>query len=213
MTKTTTKIKICGLTRPEDIAAANQTLPDYIGFVFAPSRRRINEQTAKALKEQLSTKIKAVGVFVNHDIKAITKLYKSGTIDLIQLHGDEDDEYIKTLKTHCDCPVIKAIGIGKTFPALPKNPQNIDYILFDTSSSSGERGGTGEVFDWNLLKKYNESPHNNPPFFLAGGLNAANITKAIQALNPFCIDISSGAETNGQKDANKIKELVRLVST
>jgi phosphoribosylanthranilate isomerase len=195
------RIKICGLSRIEDIIIVNRVLPDYIGFVFAPSIRQIDGRTAAMLKEQLDSRIKAVGVFVNHDIGVVAGLYQSGVIDLVQLHGDEDDSYITRLKERCGCPVIKSISVGDTLPPLP---QNVEYYLFDTLS--GKRGGTGEAFDWNVLRTY-----SGLPYFLAGGLNIANIPEAIHKLSPFCIDVSSGAETEGKKDTDKIHQIVRLV--
>jgi phosphoribosylanthranilate isomerase len=195
------KIKICGLSRIEDISAANRALPDYIGFVFAPSRRQIDERTAATLKESLDSRIKAVGVFVNQEIGIVAGLYQSGVIDLVQLHGDEDAAYITRLKEHCGCPVIRAIGIVDKLPTLPGSA---NYYLFDTLS--GKRGGTGEAFDWSVLRNY-----RGPPYFLAGGLSIANIPEAIRSLTPFCIDVSSGVETDGKKDADKINQIVRLV--
>jgi phosphoribosylanthranilate isomerase len=195
------RIKICGLSRIEDISAVNCALPDYVGFVFAPSRRQIDERTAAMLKERLDKLIKAVGVFVNQDIETVASLYQNGVIDLVQLHGDEDADYIARLKGQCGCSVIKAIGVAD---ALPPLPENADYYLFDTLSS--RRGGTGKVFDWNVLRNY-----SGPPYFLAGGLTIANIPDAIQTLAPFCIDVSSGAETDGKKDADKIYQIVSLM--
>jgi phosphoribosylanthranilate isomerase len=197
------KIKICGLSRMEDISAVNRVLPDYIGFVFAPSRRQINERMAAILKESLNSRIKAVGVFVNQEIDIVAGLYQSGVIDMVQLHGDEDEGYIARLKEHCGCPVIRAIGI---VDALPPMLKNVDYYLFDTLS--GQRGGTGEAFDWSVLRDY-----SGPPYFLAGGLSIVNIPEAIHTLAPFCIDVSSGAETDGKKDADKINQIVQLVRT
>jgi phosphoribosylanthranilate isomerase len=195
------RIKICGLARAEDIAAVNLAPPDYIGFVFAPSRRRITAKTAAALKQSLDTRIKAVGVFVNEEIETIAEICGAGIIELIQLHGNEDDAYIRKLKESCPCPVIKAVGIGERLPELPKSA---DYLLFDTLSAA--RGGTGRAFDHSLLRDY-----GGTPYFLAGGLNIENISDAIRSLNPFCVDVSSGAETNGAKDAKKIEEIVQLV--
>jgi len=213
-----TKIKICGLSRIEDITAVNRALPDYIGFVFAPSRRRVDERTAKMLRAQLDPRITAVGVFVNQEIEIIAELYRHGVISIVQLHGDEDAEYIERLKEHCNCLVIKAIGIDSLSfrgfggeasalagrPPAPPLPGNVDYILFDTLSS--QRGGTGKAFDWSVLRDY-----NGPPFFLAGGLNIDNISDAIRSLDSFCLDVSSGAEIDGRKDADKIGQIVRLV--
>ena len=199
------KIKICGLTRLEDITAVNRVLPDYTGFVFAQSKRRIAAKTAAALKEKLMPDIKAVGVFVNEDIAVISEIYINGIIDLVQLHGDEDDEYIKRLKNTCGCKVIKSIGVGNSVAGqLPPLPIEPDYLLFDTLSV--QRGGTGKTFDWNLLKEY-----NGLPYFLAGGLSLENIDNAIELLAPFCLDVSSGVETDGTKEAAKIEKFVNAV--
>ena len=214
------KVKICGLTGAEDIVAVNHVLPDYIGFVFAKSRRMVDARTAAVLKEKLEPKIKAVGVFVNEDISVISEMHQNGIIDLVQLHGDEDDGYIKRLKNNCGCEVIKAVGIGKrskgTVPALDISsagtvpllgtPFHVqpDYLLFDTLST--QRGGTGKTFDWRLLKGY-----SGLPYFLAGGLSLENVGCAIDLLAPFCLDVSSGVETDGIKDAAKIEKFVDAV--
>ena len=195
------RVKICGLSRDEDIVAVNNAMPDYAGFVFAPSRRQIDEKKAGLFKGRLDPRIRAVGVFVNQEIELAAGLYRNGVIDLVQLHGDEDAEYIAKLKGQCGCPVIKAFGIRDTLPVLTEKS---DYCLFD--SMSNERGGTGKGFDWNILKGY-----CGLPYFLAGGLDAVNIPGAIRLLSPFCIDVSSGAETDGRKDAGKICEIVSLV--
>ena len=199
------RIKICGLCCVEDIGAVNRVLPDYIGFVFAPSRRRIDIETAAILKEKLDTRIKAVGVFVNEDINAISDIVKKNSvIDLIQLHGDENDLYIEQLKKVCDCPVIKAFGIGGDSDTLPAVPNKADYLLFDAISE--QRGGVGRAFDWRLLKEY-----RNMPYFLAGGLSTENVASVIDLLSPFCVDVSSGVETDGVKDTRKIEKFVNLV--
>ena len=196
------RVKICGLTRGEDIEAVNLALPDYIGFVFAQSRRRVDFKTAAALKERLNAKVKAVGVFVNEDISTVSKAAQNGIVDLIQLHGDEDDLYIRKLKESCGCPVIKSVGVGDKPPGLL--PGEADYLLFDTLSD--QRGGIGKAFDWQVLKGYNHTP-----YFLAGGISPGNVADAIRLLAPFCVDVSSGVETNGFKDADKIIEMVKTV--
>ncbi|MCL2764170.1 MAG: phosphoribosylanthranilate isomerase [Treponema sp.] len=202
------RVKICGLMRMEDILAVNSALPDYIGFVFAPGRRQISIETASVLKKNLDQNILAVGVFVNQQIEVISNLYNDGIIDIAQLHGDEDSNYIKRLKTLCPCPVIKAVGIKDSLPEYARHPPADfiynDYYLFDTLSA--QRGGTGKTFNWSALKNY-----KGLPFFLAGGLNTANIPRVISSLNPFCIDVSSGAETDGKKDKYKISEITELV--
>jgi len=195
------KVKICGLSRMEDIEAINRVLPDFIGLVFAPSRRRVDIKTAAKMKEKLDPRIKAVGVFVNEDASIISEMYQNGIIDMAQLHGDENDAYIRQLKESCGCRVIKAVGVGDTLPLLPTEP---DYLLFDTLSD--QRGGIGRAFDWNVLKKY-----RGRPFFLAGGLSMENVVDSIHQLAPFCVDVSSGVETDGIKDARKIERFVYLV--
>ena len=196
-----TKVKICGLSRIDDIIAVNAVLPDFIGFVFAPSRRQIDEAIAIMLKTRLDPRIKAVGVFVDQLPEEIASIYISGVIDLVQLHGEEDEEYITRLKSLCGCPVIKAISVGEF---LPPYPENADFLLFDTLAQ--QRGGSGLAFDWELLSGF-----DGLPFFLAGGLTAANALMAVDACSPFCVDTSSGVETGGYKDAAKIRDFVLMV--
>jgi len=195
------KVKICGLCREEDIEAVNIVLPDFIGFVFAQSRRRVDMKTAVVLKEKLDPRVGTVGVFVNERIETIAETYQSGVIDWAQLHGDEDDGYIKRFKDNCGCPVIKSVSVGDVLPSLPALP---DYLLFDTMSK--QRGGTGRTFNWDVLKSIRGSR-----FFLSGGLSAANVAEATHTLAPFCVDVSSGVETDGIKDADKIKKFVYTV--
>ncbi len=196
-----TRIKICGLRTAEDIDAANQYCPDYVGFVFAPSKRQITPKIACMLKQQLNTSIQTVGVFVNEDILSIARLVSDGMIDLVQLHGDEDDKYRQRLKQHITCPVIQAVSVGKSLP--DPLPRFSDFLLFDTASSN-QRGGSGTVFDWSLIKGVDQ------PFFLSGGLKADNVTQAIASLSPYCVDTSSGMETDGKKDPEKIRLFIEL---
>jgi phosphoribosylanthranilate isomerase len=196
-----TKIKICGLRGAADIEAVNRALPDYIGWVFAPGRRQVDAATAARLKERLDGRIGTVGVFVNEAVGQVEAIYRMGILDMIQLHGDEDGAYIRRLQISCGCPVIKAVGIGGRLPDLPAGA---DYLLFDRLSA--RRGGTGQAFDWHILKGYRDRP-----YFLAGGLSSVNVADAIGLLHPFCVDVSSGAETDGVKDAEKIEQIVRTV--
>lgn len=199
-----TKIKICGLTRIEDILAVNTFLPDYVGFVFAPGRRQIDYETGKQLKRHLNPAIKAVGVFVNEKIDLIAHLYENRIIDLVQLHGDETKEDINALKKLISCPVIKAVRVRESQDIIKASPLPCDYILLDTYQE-GQYGGSGISFDWSLAQGMNK------PFFLAGGIHSGNITKAMELTHAYCIDVSSGVETKGYKDPDKIKEVIGLI--
>lgn len=183
------KIKICGLFRACDIEYVNEIKPDYIGFVFAKSKRQVPLEHAKFLKSRLDPQIKAVGVFVDAELSFIEQVLHEGIIDMVQLHGTETEEYIERI----NAPVIKAIRLGDPIP------QNADYLLFD-----GPEAGSGTPFDWSLL------PQTDKPFFLAGGIKLENLTQAMQ-LQPFAIDVSSGVETDGLKDRDKIEKIVRSV--
>lgn len=199
-----TKVKICGLTRKEDIMAVNEMLPDYIGFVFAKSRRQVNYETAKQLKSYLNSRIKVVGVFVNEEIDNIKRLYQDNIIDIAQLHGDETEEYIKDLKERVSCPIIKAARVREREDITKVNQLPCDYILLD-GYHEDQYGGSGICFDWSLISS------RNKPFFLAGGIYSGNIQKAIEETRPYCIDVSSGVETDGLKNLEKIKEIISLV--
>lgn len=196
------KIKICGLKRNEDIEYVNEALPDYIGFVFSKSRRQVTLQQAYDLKRDLNSRIKSVGVFVNEPQDMIAELAKNGIIDLAQLHGNEDNVYISKLREKTDgkVKIIKAISISNEFSIDQINEIDADFFLLDNGS-----GGTGKVFDYSLIKN-----KVNDRIFLAGGINAGNIKNAV-SLNPYCIDVSSGAESDGIKDREKIIKLVRSI--
>lgn len=198
-----TKIKICGIKSFDDIKYVNEAKPDYIGFVFAKSKRHVDYELARALKANLDKGIQVVGVFVNEDIQSIKELCDNNTIDIVQLHGDENKEYVFKLKKVIDKPVVKAIRI-KDDSDIENFDCDVEYFLFDTHKQN-EYGGTGEKFDWNLIKECDR------PFFLAGGLDNSNVVDAIQSVNPYCVDISSGVETNDIKDKQKIIKIVNLV--
>ncbi len=205
MTKSqNTKIKICGLTRKEDILAVNAALPDYIGFVFAKSRRQISEEKALVLKELLNPMILSVGVFVNDEIKRIENLCNRGIIDIVQLHGEEDATYIHKLREYITNPIIKALRV--TDRGLMEDGDTIpcDYLLLDTYQKD-QYGGTGLCFDWTVVPKLSKL------LFIAGGIGSDNVLDAISKLKPYCIDVSSAVETDGYKDSAKIVELVKLV--
>ena len=184
-----TKIKLCGLSRPQDILAANQLRPEYIGFVFAPkSSRYISSGQARELKALLSPQIRAVGVFVNEGIDRVEELLNSGVIDLAQLHGSEDADYIRKLRTRTGKPVIQAFRITSEEDVRRAEHSVADHILLDAGA------GTGTVFDWDLLRQ------TQRPYFLAGGLGPENVKGAVERLHPYAVDVSSGIETDGVKD-------------
>ena len=191
------EIKLCGLTREEDIKIANELLPEYIGFVFAnKSKRYISPENALKLKQKLLPRIKAVGVFVDEDVKTIADYLNRGIIDMAQLHGSEDEAYIKRLRALTDKPIIKAYKIKSRDDLHGVQESSADYILLDSGT------GSGSVFDWDLIKSIERQ------YFLAGGLNPQNVEEAIRTLRPFAIDVSSGIETDGHKDPVKMKEFV-----
>lgn len=195
-----TKIKLCGLSRPCDIEAANQLKPDYIGFVFAPkSKRYVTYQKAAELKSRLSPEIKAVGVFVNECPQETAKLLKNGIIDMVQLHGGEAEDDIARLRRLTDRPIIKAFRIETAYDIKAANQSTADYILLDSGA------GTGTVFDWSLVNSIGR------PYFLAGGLDADNVADAVKALRPFAVDVSSGIETDGLKDKAKMAAFIAAV--
>jgi len=197
------KIKLCGLSRPCDIEAANELKPDYIGFVFAQkSRRYVSGDAAAHLKNMLHPKIQAVGVFVNENADSVASLLEKGIIDIAQLHGSETNDYIKRLRTLTSKPVIQAFRMDSEQDAYAANASHADYILLDSG-----KGGTGEVFDWRIIRKISR------PYFLAGGLTIHNVGDALGLLAPYAVDVSSGIETNGYKDRAKMRAFVNAVRT
>ena len=195
------KIKICGLKRLEDIEIVNKYRPDYMGFVFADTKRKVSHELARQLKDKLDPEIISVGVFVDAPKEEITELFENGTIEMAQLHGLESEDYIKDLKAMTDNKliVIKAIEMSQDTDLLKYDSSNADYLLLDNINP-----GSGEVFDWTTIKGYSK------PIFLAGGISILNIKEALK-LMPYCIDLSSGVEVNGFKDEEKIEEIIRKV--
>lgn len=196
-----TKIKICGLKREEDIYYVNSCRPDYAGFVFTDrSRRFVTPVIACRLRERLAPAIIPVGVFVNERPEKIAELLKFEIISMVQLHGQETEEYIKRLKGMTNKPVIKAFSIQRKEDMEKALESAADYILLDNGA-----GGTGKTFDWSLSKEADR------PFFLAGGLSPENVRQAVKKLYPFAVDVSSGVETEGKKDLNKITAFINAV--
>lgn len=197
-----TKIKICGLRRREDILAVNEAKPDYCGFIieFPSSFRSVTADEVRELVEELDPEIRPVGVFVNAPMELVRTLLDDGTLALAQLHGQEDESYIRELKTYTDKLIIKAFSI-KTAEDIEKALQSpADYILLDQGG-----GGTGKTFDWSLI------PEIQRPFFLAGGIGASNLGQAIREIHPYAVDLSSSVETEKRKDPMKIRQVVDIV--
>lgn len=196
------KVKICGLKRVEDAEMLNELRPDFAGFIFAPSKRQISLEQALKIRAALDDAIPAVGVFVNEPIENIVSIVASRAIQIVQLHGDEDNTYIEELGKRITLPIIKAVAVKDTSDI--KKEYAADILLYDTYQS-GVAGGTGKTFNWDLLKEATR------PFFLAGGLHAGNLEAAIQQVQPYAVDISSGVETDGVKDFEKIRSVMKII--
>lgn len=195
-----TKIKFCGLSRPCDIQATNELNPDYIGFVFVlTSKRYVTYEQAKVLKNLLVPRILAVGVFVNEHPRTIASLLYNGIIDIAQLHGIENDNYITQLRLLSGKPIIKAFRIKTANDVKNLKQSKADYILLDSGA------GTGEMFDWSLVQSIRR------PYFLAGGLSPGNVSDAVEVLHPYAVDVSSGIETDGVKDKTKMAAFIAAV--
>ena len=227
----TPKVKMCGISNVETIPAIIDAKPDYMGLVFAPSKRQVTVEQAKTLVEELykqnvvgnnseveqtepvtsldtasSETIKTVGVFVNETVENLLKIAEEVKLDVIQLHGDEDESFIQILKEQSNVEVWKAVQVRSAADAEKWIDSSADMLLFDAYHKD-ERGGTGEVFDWSSLDEFDR------PFMLAGGIDSTNVARAIRTVRPYGIDISSGIETEGVKDNEKIKAFTNIVRT
>ena len=218
----TPKVKMCGISKVETIPAVVEAKPDYMGLVFAPSKRQVTVDQAKTLVEELhkqytkrynngaeqsnNDEIKTVGVFVNETLENLVTIATDANLDAVQLHGDEDEAFIKALKEKTDVEVWKAVQIRSSTDAEAWIDSSADMLLFDAYHKD-ERGGTGEVFDWSCLDEFER------PFMLAGGIDSTNVAHAIRTVRPYGIDISSGIETDGVKDDEKIKAFTNIVRT
>lgn len=192
-----TKVKLCGLSRESDIAAVNKLKPDLVGFVFAKkSKRYVSPEQAEHLKSLLAPGILAAGVFVNEPVEAAAELLDRGVIDVAQLHGSEDDDYIARLRALTGKPIFRAFKVKSEadLPAIENCAA--DLVLLDSGA------GTGKTFDWSLVRSVQR------PYFLAGGLDPDNVADAIAALHPYGVDVSSGIETDGVKDESKMAAFV-----
>lgn len=196
------KIKICGLRRLEDIEIANRYKPDYVGFVFADSKRKVSHDLAGNLKDNLDEDIISVGVFVDAPQDEILELFDKGIIEVAQLHGSEGEEYISELKERTDqkLKIINAVEMSKDVNLDSYVTTQADFLLLDSGK------GSGKTFDWRLIGK-----NLNKEFFLAGGLDISNICQAIEEFNPYAVDLSSSLETDGYKDENKVREIMEVI--
>lgn len=197
-----TKIKLCGLSRPCDIDFVNAVQPDFCGFVIdvPKSRRNVTPEQVRALCARLAPSIKAVGVFVNAPPEEVAALLETHAIVAAQLHGQEDDAYIRSLRRLTDAPIIQAFHAASPADIERANRSIADCILLDHGA-----GGTGCTFDWSLTDRVTR------PYILAGGLTPENLPRAIERCHPFAVDLSSGVETNGCKDLNKMRAAVAAV--
>ena len=218
----TPKVKMCGISKVETIPAVVEAKPDYMGLVFAPSKRQVTVDQAKILVEELhrgyakkygsdtehdkNDTIKTVGVFVNETVDNLVTIANEANLDAVQLHGDEDETFIQSLKERTNVEVWKAIQIRSAADVEEWIDSSADMLLFDAYHKD-ERGGTGEVFDWSSLDAFER------PFMLAGGIDSTNVARAIRTVRPYGIDISSGIETNGVKDYEKITAFTKIVKS
>ncbi len=222
----TPKIKMCGISKVETIPAVVEAQPDYMGLVFASSKRQVTVAQAKILVSELHKQyanrynrdviqwsndvvqefIKTVGVFVNETLENLVTIATEVNLDAVQLHGDEDEAFIQSLKERTNVEVWKAVQIRSAADAEAWIDSSTDMLLFDAYHKD-ERGGTGEVFDWSCLDEFER------PFMLAGGIDSTNVARAIRTVRPYGIDISSGIETEGVKDDEKIKAFTNIVRT
>lgn len=215
--ETQVKIKICGLRTPADVAAVNAALPEFCGFIFVPMRRRyVAPAQAAILCQQLDPRIRPVGVFVDARVEEILEVLTHCPLDMVQLHGAEDNDYIAMLRAaYRDRFAVEIHGIRKRSRELcivkAFRVEDVDDIRRAEASAADEilldhgAGGTGERFDWTLLQ------HCRRRFFLAGGLTPDNVEDAIRVAQPYAVDVSSSLETDGRKDPEKIRRFVAAV--
>lgn len=203
-----TKIKLCGMKRMQDIEYVNKYLPEYAGFVFASGKRKVTADETITLRNGLASNVKAVGVFVNEDITCLIETCKKCTLDCIQLHGDEDNSYIEQLKDLRDSGIElwKAIRIQDEATVESLAMYNVDVFVLD-AYTAGQYGGAGKTFDWRLARRAKKFGK----IILAGGLNIENVSDAVNCVEPYCVDVSSGIESDGVKDGEKIRQFVQRV--
>lgn len=199
------RIKICGIRREEDVRYLNESLPDYAGFIFADTRRKVTPEQAQELRQMMDRRISVFGVFVNAEHAFICERVREGSIDVVQLHGDETEEDIQLLRKEISVPIVKAVRVREAADIEAADRLSCDFLLLDTYSRS-QYGGTGKTFAWDIIPKKLEHP-----FFLAGGLDENNIREAMECVDCYGMDVSGGVETDGVKDREKIKRIIEIV--
>ncbi|MDE7478422.1 MAG: phosphoribosylanthranilate isomerase [Lachnospiraceae bacterium] len=208
------KVKICGLKTLADVEKVNQYLPEYIGFVFANTRRFVTDEQALGMRQALDRRIQAVGVFVDEPIKHVISLCDRNIINMVQLHGAESESYIHQLKQQTGTTVIKSVKVQSAEQVAAQMSQEADYMLFDTYKK-GELGGTGERFSLDILedslKRMQAKGQAVKPYFLAGGLDCQNVAEVLRQVDCFAVDVSTGVETDGVKDGAKIHQFIKNV--
>ena len=215
------KVKFCGISQEDTVPVLLETQPDYVGFIFAPSKRQVTVEQAKSITRSLQDSVHTtsgnkccsrVGVFVNETIPTIVEITKAVPLSVVQLHGDETVTYIETLRIQLQEEQLEFIEIWKAIQVqgkediLPWKQAPIDGLVVDAYSKE-ERGGTGKTIDWSLLDDV------QVPYYLAGGIGLHNVARAIRRLQPYGLDMSSSLETNGQKDVKKIKSMAQIIKT
>lgn len=192
------RVKLCGMFRPEDIEAVNEVRPDYMGFVvdFPRSHRSVSPAELEQLSPRVACGVRRVGVFVREPVEVVARLYNEGLIDVAQLHGDEDEDYLDSLRTACSVPIIQAFRVRSADDVARARNSTADLVLLDNGQ------GTGTAFDWSLLADVGR------PFMLAGGLGPANVAKAVASVRPWGVDMSTGIETGRLKDPQKMRAAV-----
>lgn len=203
----TVAIKFCGIRRLEDITYCNACMPDYAGFVFTQSKRCVSPVQAAALAQKLHPQIGRVGVFVNTPIAQILQTAKTVGLTILQLHGEETAEYLMQLRQKTNCQLWKAVRVQTALDIQNADLLPVDKLLLDSFCASAY-GGSGKTANWTLIAE------NRPtkPFFLAGGLTAENASQAIATTKPYGIDLSSGIETAGCKDKQKMEQLIQVIT-
>lgn len=194
------KLKICGIKTMEEVEIVNRQQPDYVGFVFAEGKRKVSDELAWEMRKHLNSSIQAVGVFVREPVEHVIGLVNKRGIDVIQLHGEESDDYVKRIRERVTCPIIRATRI-RSIQQQDISTSYCDYVLYD-SYVAGTYGGSGVSIPLSYI------PMTTMPVFMAGGIHEENMAEIITRIHPYGIDISSGVESNGRKDEEKIRRII-----